>query len=962
MGKSQTATIGHRYYLGIQAILNFGRLDALRMLRFKEKVAWSGTAVGGTEISVDQEELFGGKEAEGGVKGTVTVQDGNTSQTADSYLTQIYQTNEQGGKRVPAFRAVSQLIFGQPFYWGQNPFFPAWDAVGQRITYTGHDGAEQWYLSKAKIPGDDLPGATVDDLEYDPEYPGGTNEFLSVASTPVENVWSAGSGDGGTWYVEPDSDISDYPSLTQTGFDDDYFLRMESGSVGSAYSAVFYVDLESLAGSDYSVDAQLTCDLAREETGGAQIHGLFASIYTIPTLSDSNILNPTASGTLEASVSISPSRTTDWTPKDTGAVSITNGQAGIVVRISGTVGHSVRNLRLTLSGESFGSQVYDMNPAHIIRECLTDQHFGRRVPDAEIDDTSFQAVANTLFNEGFGLSFKVNWKNTTPDDVIGMVERHADIRHYTHRSTGKHTLKAIREDYDPDTIPAFTDADVLDADVAIESLHELPNTVTLKYWSWPKFDFASISDTNHAKAQVDGGIDNEELDFPGITKPALAGKVLARELRASTVPKLHGTLVLNREGYDLHPGDPFKVTDSRFGLSGQVLRVIEADIGDLTQNRIVIKFVEDAFGLGNVANITGEDQASDNITTDPAVVQNRVVQEAPYYSLVRAVGDTEANAELTDDPTVGFIHAAALSPGGSHLLARIHVDDGAGYVEQGALDFAPGATLTAAAGKYDTTLSATSTAGMDVITYPVLAQIGNELIRIDSKASGSLTVGRGCFDTIPAEHASGAKVVVISDYEEILTEEYNASDTPDVKLQSVTGSGALALASATADTITMANRAIRPYPPGQVQIESTYTPTELNDGDTLSWVHRDRLTQTSATILDHTGAGVGPEANTIYRVDYFAIDVDGNEAGSAYFTTDGSSPALTGTSYTLNEADYKTGAPATAREARIQITTERDGYDSWQSPSFVLPIFAPRTSEAGVTRTDEAGATRVKET
>jgi hypothetical protein len=47
-------------------------------------------------------------------------------------------------------------------------------------------------------------------------------------------------------------------------------------------------------------------------------------------------------------------------------------------------------------------RIYDMNPAHIIRECLTDTNWGMGYPESDIDDVSFTAAANTLYSESNG--------------------------------------------------------------------------------------------------------------------------------------------------------------------------------------------------------------------------------------------------------------------------------------------------------------------------------------------------------------------------------------------------------------------------------------------------------------------------------------------------------------------------------------------------------------------------------
>jgi hypothetical protein len=81
----------------------------------------------------------------------------------------------------------------------------------------------------------------------------------------------------------------------------------------------------------------------------------------------------------------------------------------------------------------------DANPAHIIRECLTDTVWGMGYPIANIDDTSFTEVADTLYSEGFGISLL--WDRAIGlDEFIGTVLSHIDGSLYVDRQSGKFKL------------------------------------------------------------------------------------------------------------------------------------------------------------------------------------------------------------------------------------------------------------------------------------------------------------------------------------------------------------------------------------------------------------------------------------------------------------------------------------------------------------------------------------------
>src|SRR4051812_11426228 len=76
------------------------------------------------------------------------------------------------------------------------------------------------------------------------------------------------------------------------------------------------------------------------------------------------------------------------------------------------------------------------------------------------------------------------------------------------------------------------------------------------------------------------------------------------------------------------------------------------------------------------------------------------------------------------------------------------------------LGFASSARLAASVGRGDT-LMYFSTFHNPVGVLPVAGDtvmIGNEIMRIDVFTGGSLTLARGCMDTVPTNHAAGSSI------------------------------------------------------------------------------------------------------------------------------------------------------------------------------------------------------------
>ena len=101
----------------------------------------------------------------------------------------------------------------------------------------------------------------------------------------------------------------------------------------------------------------------------------------------------------------------------------------------------------------------DMNPVHIIYECLTNDVWGLGYVGSDIDDASFTAAADTIFDEGLGLSLL--WtKQEQIGKFIQTVLNHMHGVVTSDLSTGLFKIKLFRDDYDPNTLPVYNEDNI----------------------------------------------------------------------------------------------------------------------------------------------------------------------------------------------------------------------------------------------------------------------------------------------------------------------------------------------------------------------------------------------------------------------------------------------------------------------------------------------------------------------
>lgn len=206
-----------------------------------------------------------------------------------------------------------------------------------------------------------------------------------------------------------------------------------------------------------------------------------------------------------------------------------------------------------------------------------------------------------------------------------------------------------------------------------------------------------------------------------------------------------------------------------------------------------------------------------------------------------------------------------------------------------------------------------------------------EMIEIVAQAGNTLTIARGCGDTIPQAHAAGATIWFFDDYLASDQTEYAGNATIGAKpLPRTVSRGPVPIEHSPPTEITFAFRFARPYPPGLVEVNgdpfyTVLTMEEASADETivLTWAHRNRVTQADL-LVDHLEASITPEVGTTYRIDVY------DDADTLLETYAG----ITGEtwSYSKNQATIDSGATTGNIESGYLILTAvRDGYDSWQS-------------------------------
>lgn len=590
----------------------------------------------------------------------------------------------------------------------------------------------------------------------------------------------------------------------------------------------------------------------------------------------------------------------------------------------------------------------DMNPAHIIHETITNDRWGMGYPAEDIDDTAFSNAADTLYSEGFGLSMLWDY-STKIEDFIGEVLKHIDASLFTDVHTGKFTLKLIRDDYDINTIPVFDQSNI----VALNSfrrrtLEDITNSITIKFWNRESGSGGSITRADIAMAARIGGTNNTEVEYRGIANKELAEFVLSRDLRALSNPFASASINTTRDGAEMSPGDPFILSWPRYGIDEIVMRVTAVEYGEFGDSNIRIECAEDIFAVSEASYSAPPPSYWQAPANEPSPCPAHAAIETPYYKVANKLGETETNSLAND---VGYASIAGSKPSDDAIEAQAYFRlVGNDYELEETKRFAPYAILDADAGLDDTILTATWQRGIEYLKEGIYAVLGSEIVRIDSSDDTTITVGRGCLDTVPVAHSINDQLIVIDGFLATCNTKYHDGNTVNAKMLPSTPRGTLALADAPEQSISMTSRIIRPYPPARIRVDGLQAPGEIIGDINLEWRHRDRTQQLSEDIYDtEDDINIGPETGTEYSYEIRKVS-DGSllDSGSG----------ITGTTETILNADV-------GYDGDIDLTfwSIRDTYASHQKQarSFSYWRTHPRITEGGEDRLTEDGNYRIIE-
>lgn len=1005
MGKKKKQTVGYRYYLGIQYAYCQGPIDKVTHLYWDEDLAWAGDWAGGI-LTIRQANLFGGDDKEGGIEGDFRLWRGHEL-TADPYL-----VSQLGVGNVSAFYGVTHIVGIRPYLgnspylkpqsaviqageW-QWPGMPQWNLPMAKIPYNATFGSgggstgPEWD-DDALREGMDIwivfPSSGVSEDGHDfvpfaeavrtainarligikpPETPVSKKVGLGIAYGGYASKRQGGSN--GEYYTATNSRAIEGDTATPArwGQFTDYNIAQArlslpgtiAGGGVPAYYGGTMGNMSEAIGFSY-VLAAVNGGMGRNTARlGTYKHGMLIYLGQQPSAADWNQIAQryiSAGGTFQYHKMRPAQFRRTKSPYDFFQSRVTKHVVDIMENryplgsdtALVTFNDGINLNATAVQGDRPSQKGYDVNPVHILRECIVSPIIGLGEPPSSVDAPRANYTAALMHGEGFGLSMK--WSQEGPvEDFMQQVCDHANITCYVSNRTGLWVIKAIRGDYDKNTIPRLTEeSHILDVETLTRRLpSEGINAITVKYYDIDRNDTASIPVYNTAAIQQKGGvIDQTTVFYDGILREDLAYAVGERDLLTLGYPLVTGAIFVDRRSHYFEPGDVFWLDAPSYGILNEVMRVVDVDYGNDEEHRIRIELSSDIYSLEPQPMDRGAPYVPPNVSQPPVPMVHQFVEETPYYLASQELGKPAVDASLAADPDAGGIVTFGTTPAGSLASAQIWAtmitpED---WQQHLTMEFAPAVLVTTSvtdnpleeALHYDVSWTPSEISSGD------LAWFDGEMVRVKSidYATRTVVVARGVFDTVPMNHPTGGMLILLEGFGGYIDDNLTADMEFAVRLLPFSGNQVLDPTLAPVSYVVMNSRAIRPYPAADVKVNGSYQTTLDSWAGVyeFTWVHRNRMQQ-QHLLQGFTEAGLTPEPGVTYHLRISAWEIDGTRLPNVYDADIGVVDTVT-----VDLADH--ALPLNAAKVAVEIVAVRDGYDNWTNTQ--LSYVAPYTRDMG---------------
>lgn len=576
------------------------------------------------------------------------------------------------------------------------------------------------------------------------------------------------------------------------------------------------------------------------------------------------------------------------------------------------------------------------NPAHIIYECLTNDDWGMGEPDTGIDIAALNKASQTLFNEKLGMAML--WTRQAPiESFINEVLDHIQALLFLNPRTGLMTLKLTRNDYDASTLRTINRDNADLSNFQRKGLGETVNEIVVTWTNPENEKEETISRQDIGNIAQQGGIVSDNRNYYAFRDPETAVTVCLRDLRQSAAPLISCDVELDRQAWDILPGDVVKLNWPEHAVDQIIMRVLNVDYGKPGEPLIKASLVEDIFGLESAQFSAPRGSLWVDTKENPTPLTYARIFTAPGYFLGIDI------TQLTyPEAAVGIIGAtSSRDTTGFNILAETTQANGSSSFTLGGSKMLNGhGTLGLALNSEALSTGVIFTnrvgePGPDISGFVMIGSGSDDACEIallrQKTLGGEWTLDRGVIDTIPRAWSLGTEVWFIDPEDGPIIEEARRAEgeTARFKLLPRTSLGLLPEAATAIVSTVVSARPHLPNRPANVTVngQAFQASDTAIDGSALAsvpitWANRNRTLEDSQ-ILRWSDGTIPPEPGQTTSVIVMSLD---RTIIVAY-------RGLLGTTYDLSLAELNGVGTIIVR-----VESERDGLESLQAAEFRIRI------------------------
>lgn len=280
----------------------------------------------------------------------------------------------------------------------------------------------------------------------------------------------------------------------------------------------------------------------------------------------------------------------------------------------------------------------DANPIHWIYELLTDESFGLGHPDYMINVAGYEAAAQTILDEAFGVSL-IWTRQTEVENQIAEMLDHVQATVFVNPQTGLFDIKLVRDDYDLEDVREINPGNARLVKFDRKLFGETTNEIILTWTNPANEQEETISAHDLGAIAASGGVISDSRNYYAIRNAELARTILARDIRSAAAPIALAEVELDRSFWGILPGSVLKfVWPEKKIYDPLVMRVMNISYGKRGAPALKVLLIEDVFSLakGGVPEAPGTEWGA--VDEDAAPMEFVSIFTLPAFLASRELG------------------------------------------------------------------------------------------------------------------------------------------------------------------------------------------------------------------------------------------------------------------------------------------------------------------------------------